>query len=294
MAAGYSVDLVLDGKDQLGEVPLWCDRSQLLWWIDVRRPALQSLSLQDGQRNVYPLAGKFVGSWALCEDGRMLLAMEDGLHRFDPASKQQDLVLPLEQDKDGHRLNDGRVDRRGRFWVGTMHDTKREPLGSFYRIDADLTATAVMKGIDMPNSVAFSPDNRTAYLADSMARVIWAFDFDLDDGALTNRRVFRDLAGHPGIPDGSTVDADGCLWNAEYDGARLVRYTPRGEIDRVIGLPVTRPTSCCFAGPDFATLIVTTAAQKLSPVQLGAQPLAGGLFAVSTSTRGLPEARFAG
>jgi sugar lactone lactonase YvrE len=149
-------------------------------------------------------------------------------------------------------------------------------------------------GIVIPNSLAWSPDSRTMYFADSVRDLIWSFDYDLAAGTMSNERVFFDCTENPGSPDGSCIDADGCLWNAEYGGWRLVRYTPAGKIDRVIELPVQNPTCCCFGGENLDTLYVTSAAQKLSADELRSQPLAGSVFAVRPGSTGLPESRFKG
>jgi sugar lactone lactonase YvrE len=224
----------------------------------------------------------------------MLVSLRDGLYAFDPAGGRVELMLPLEADIPGHRLNDGRADTRGRFWIGTMHDTVRGPSGSLYRVDPDRSVVKVFDQVDIPNSTLFSPDDRKMYFADSPAKKIWVFDFDVDEGRVSNRRVFVDCAGDPGVPDGSAIDEDGCIWNANYGGGRIVRYTPAGKVDRIIPLPVTQPSCCTFGGPGLDTLYITTASQKLSPEQLAPQPLAGGVFALSTGSRGLPVPAFAG
>jgi sugar lactone lactonase YvrE len=286
-------ECVLRRNDALGEVPLWCAQTSTLWWVDVKAPALQSYDPGSGAHRRFDLPGRTAGSWGFRKSGGMVLAMQDGLYSYSPQTNESKRLVAVEAGKEMHRLNDGRCDRRGRFWVGSMHETYRdEPRGSFYRIDADLTATKAFDGFTVPNSVAFSPDDRLMYFADTPAHRIWVFDFDLDAGQLSNRRLFSDLKG--GLPDGSTVDVDGCLWNAEYRGSRVVRYTPQGRIDRIVELPVSQPTSCAFGGKDLGTLYITTAAQRLSPEQLAREPAAGSLFAVRAGTQGLQEPTFAG
>lgn len=294
MAASNGVECVLESKDALGEVPIWCDRTNRLWWVDVRAPALQCYEPASGEHRKFPLEGKTVGSWGLRESGGMILSMQDGIDEFDPETGRQSSLISIEADLEGHRLNEGRVDRRGRFWVGTMHDTTREPRGTFYRVQPDLSVTRIFTGIDIPNSVVMSPDDRKMYFADTPTQMIWTFDFDIDAGTIENRTVFRDTTDHPGSPDGSAMDTEGCLWNAEYGGSRIVRYSPKGEIERIIELPVTQVTCCAFGGSDLSTLYITTAAQKLSEAQLAEQPLAGALFAIDVDAKGLPEARFKG
>lgn len=287
-------EVILESRDSLGEVPIWCTRTSRLWWIDVRKPNIQSFDPSTGRHQVYPLKGRSVGSWAFRARGGMILSKNDGVYGFDPDTGDFNRLLALEADIEGHRLNDGRCDRLGRFWVGTMHDTVRNPTGSFYRIEADLKPKKIFGEVNIPNSTLFSPDDRLMYWADTPAGKIWVFDFDIDAGAISNRRVFRDFAGHPGLPDGSAIDVDGCVWNAEYGGSRIVRYTPAGQIDRVIELPVSQPTCCAFGGEHFDTLYITTASQKLSPEALASQPLAGHLFAIRPGVCGMPEPSFAG
>lgn len=291
----FRAECVVRRNDGLGEVPLWCADTAKLWWVDVKAPAIQSYDPATAAHERFELPGRTVGSWALRKSGGMVLAMQDGLYSFIPERKGYDRLVSVEADQEGHRLNDGRCDRRGRFWVGSMHESLRDrPRGAFYRIDPGLRATKVFEPITVPNSVAFSPDDRLMYFADTPEYKIWVFDFDLHDGQVSNRRLFQDASGREGLPDGSTVDVDGCLWNAEYRGGRVVRYTPQGGIDLVVELPVSQPTSCAFGGKNLDTLYITTAAQRLSAEQLEQQPEAGGLFAVRVGTQGIPEPRFAG
>jgi sugar lactone lactonase YvrE len=219
--------------------------------------------------------------------------MKSGLYLLDLGSGARKLVAAPERDIPTNRFNDGRCDRGGRFWAGTMSDGPRLPTGSLYRLDADGTCTKMRGGIVIPNSIAWSPDDRVMYFADTHLHTIWAYDFDLATGAMRNERVFADSSNLPGYPDGSCVDAESCLWNAEYGGWRVVRYAPDGKIDRVVELPVSNPTCCCFGGKDLDTLYISTARQHLTSEQLTREPLAGGLFAARPGVLGLPEARFA-
>ncbi|HEX4327008.1 MAG TPA: SMP-30/gluconolactonase/LRE family protein [Burkholderiales bacterium] len=288
-----SPECVLRCANNLGEVPLWCADSRRLWWVDVKAPALQSYDPDSGAHAQYPLPGRAAGSWGFRKQGGMVLALQDGLYSYAPQTGACELLAGIESHETAHRLNDGRCDRKGRFWVGSMHESDRsEPRGALYKVGTDLSVTSMFGPVMVPNSIAFSPDDRLMYFADTPTRKIWVFDFDLEEGRLSNRRVFFDLVNSPGTPDGSTVDADGCLWNAEYRGARVVRYTPQGKIDRVIELPVSQPTSCIFGGDDFGTLYITSAAQKLDPAERARQPEAGGLFAVRVGVQGMREPAF--
>ena len=288
------VECVVQANNILGEVPLWCPRTQKLWWIDIYAPSLHAFDPDSGAHSHIPLPGKIVGSFGLRDSGGLVIARNDGFFSFDPGSGTCLPIACPEPDKPEHRLNDGKCDRRGRYWVGSMHTTIREPRGAFYRIDPDHRVHRMFDGFILPNSVAISPDDRTFYFADTLSFTIWAFDFDIDSGTLGNRRVFADARGHPGRPDGSTVDSEGFLWNAEMAGGRVVRYAPDGRIDRTISLPISRPTSCAFGGAKLDTLFITSSSHGLTPEQREAEPLAGSLFAVHVGARGVPEPSYAG
>ena len=168
----------------------------------------------------------------------------------------------------------------------------RRPLGSFYRVDPDGTCTRQFGDIIVTNSVTTSPDGTTLYMSDTRRFILWAFDLDVDDGVLSNRRVFVDYTGQTGRPDGACVDADGCLWNAAFAGRQVIRYTPAGRVDRVIDLPVTNPTCVCFGGDDLSTLYITTATKMIPPDVLAREPLSGALLACRVGVQGLAEHMF--
>jgi sugar lactone lactonase YvrE len=289
--AKNKVELALQRSDKLGECPVWDEDSQSLYWVDSRAPTLYRLT---GAQLSWWSMPETVGSFGLCRSGGLILALQSGLYAFDLQTADVKIVAQPEADRATNRFNDGRCDRHGRFWAGTMSDVSREPLGSLYRLHPDGSCVRMFGDIIVPNSICWSPDSRIMYFADTYQQCIWAFDFTLETGAISNRRVFRDTHGHPGKPDGSAVDSDGCLWNCEYGGRRIVRYDPSGEIDRVIPVPVANPTCCAFGGGDLRTLFVTSATQRLTPQQLAEQPLAGSVFAIQTEVGGLPEARFGG
>jgi sugar lactone lactonase YvrE len=219
------------------------------------------------------------------------VALADRIAFFNPESGRFETAADLPS---GLRCNDGKCDRAGRFWVGTMHDAERQPLGALYRLDGDKRLHVMAGRITVPNSLAWSPDNRVMYHADSPERTIYAYDFDPATGALGPRRVFARTEPPHGYPDGSTVDAEGFLWNAEYAGSRLVRYAPDGRIDRTVAMPVSCPTSCAFGGPRLDLLYVTSSRQRMTTEQIEKEPMAGGLFALEVGVKGLPEPRFAG
>jgi sugar lactone lactonase YvrE len=235
---------VVSCGDQLGECSIWDPRTRRVWWIDILAPLLQSFDPASGEHRRYPLEGSEVGSFTVRKSGGFVLAMDDGLHSYDPTNGAMHRLVNPEPEIASNRLNDGRADRRGRFWVGSMHKKMTGPTGSLYRIGPDLRVQHLFNDIMVPNSITFSPDDRVFYFADSRRRLIWAFDFDIDDGVITNRRVFAELDGDVGGPDGSCVDAEGFLWNAQYRLARVVRYAPDGGWTGPSRcLPATRPAA---------------------------------------------------
>jgi len=285
------IECVVRANDQLGETPLWCGRENRLWWLDIERPKLQSLDPASARHEVRCFDSAFLGSQALCDDGSHLLALDLDLHRLDRSSGELSLLARVEQGLD-NRLNDGRVDARGRFWVGTMDNQLHRPSGALYRVDPDGVVHKFLDGVIVSNGIAFSPDNRTMYFTDTRRYQTWQFDFDLDAGQLSNQRLFADHSRARERPDGACVDVDGAIWTAFFAGGRVVRYRPDGEIDLVVPVPVTNPTCVCFGGADLRTLYITTAAKFLTPEQRAAEPLAGSLLAIDGLAQGMPEHRF--
>ena len=276
--------------DILGESPVWDERVACLYWVDIRRPAIRRLDAADGTVQTWSMPA-LVGSIALVEDGRLLVALPQQLALFDPRTAALDAFVEPPPMPPEHRFNDGRCDRQGRFWVGSMHNITRAPEGVLYCLEGR-SLRAVRSGICIPNSLAFSPDGTTMYFADSLRHALYAYDYDPSCGAMGPERVLA-TTEPPGFPDGSTVDADGFLWNAEFNAARLVRYAPDGRIDRIVPMPVQRPTCCAFGGVDLDVLYVTTTSQHMTPDELRAQPLAGALLSLDVGVPGLPEPRFA-
>lgn len=274
--------------DTLGEGPVWDPESQALFWVDIKAPAVQRLAADGGvTRWAMPDS---VGSLALADDGRILVALRDRFCLFDPASGGFAELARLRDDGEGIRANDGKCDRQGRFWLGSMDEGRRAQRGRLYRLERGVLS-AVLDGLDVPNALCWAPDGRTMYFADSPRRAIWAFAYDPASGALGERRVFATCEGES--PDGATVDEAGFVWSARYGGGRVVRHAPDGRVDRVIAVPGARQvTSCAFGGADLGTLFITTAAQLLDAAGLAAQPGAGGLFAVKPGVRGLAEPRY--
>ena len=285
------VECVVRSSDRLGETPLWCERERKLWWLDIEQPRLQSFDPSSGVHQVVRFDQTvFLGSLALGDEGSQLLALDLELQRRAPTGALSPFAR-VERGLD-NRLNDGRVDARGRFWVGTMDNQLHRPNGALYRVDPDGRVHRLIDDVIVSNGITFSPDGTALYFTDTRRHTTWRFDLDPDDGTLSNRRVFADHTATHERPDGACVDAQGCIWTAFFAGRRVVRYQPDGTIDLVLPMPVTNPTCVCFGGPDLRTLYITTAAKFLTPEQRAAEPLAGSLFAVDGIGQGLPEHRF--
>jgi sugar lactone lactonase YvrE len=284
---------VLDAKSLLGEGPLWDAAEAALYWVDIKRREVHRFDPRAGRDRKWQVPVD-VGWLAVRERGGLVLAMRSGFYFFDPATGALECVARPEPGRPENRLNDGKTDRQGRFWAGSMSEGDYQPTGGLYRIDATFGCVKMIDGIAVSNSLAWSPDGRTMYHADSVVRTVWAWDFALEDGAIANRRVFFTLDDKDGVPDGATVDADGYLWVAIWNGWRVARYDPQGRLDRTVELPVQRPTCPAFGGPGLATMYLTSACGRLAPEAVAAQPQAGGLFDLDVGVKGLPEARFKG
>jgi sugar lactone lactonase YvrE len=287
------VTCVLDARARLGEGPVWDARERALYWVDIRAPALHRFEPASGATRTWPMP-EAIGSVALRATGGPLVALRSGLHLLDLGSGALERVCAPEPDRPDNRLNDGRCDRRGRFWVGSMHGRLRAPTGALYRVDPDRTCHRVLDGLTVPNGLAWSPDGRVMYFTDTPSRAILAMDLDPETGVPGASRVFARVPEGRGYPDGATVDAEGFLWSAHWNGWRVTRYAPDGRVDRAVELPVQRPTSCAFGGEALDVLYVTSASTRLTPEELGRGPRAGGLFAVEAGVRGLAEPRYLG
>ncbi len=288
------VECVLDCQAELGEGPVWDDREGLLYWVNIKAREIHCCDPATGRDRLWTTPAD-VGSLALRRDGGLVVALRSGFFFFDPADGRFTAIVEPEADHPDNRFNDGKTDRQGRFWAGTLYDPdETRPTGVLYRLDGDLSCHRLVDDIYASNGLAFSPDGTTAYHADSRRRVVWSWHVDVGDGSLSDRRVFVELSGDQGVPDGATVDVDGCYWLTQPPAARVVRYAPTGRIDRVIAMPVSQPTCVAFGGPQMDTLYITSARYRMPEEKLRREPLAGAIFAYRSGTQGLPDARFAG
>ena len=284
--------LAVDAQATLGECPLWCERTSSLWWTDIQGASLSRWQPAGGPLQTWAMPDR-VGSFALCEgDDRLLLGIGLGIALFDPSTGEVSQRIPLEVEPvTGLRINDGRCDREGRFVFG-MFNSAELAVGRFYRVHADLRIECLpLPPAAVGNSIAFSPDGRTLYYADSPTRTLFRADYRAH-GAVGAPRVFATLAAGEGYPDGSAVDAHGGLWNARWDGSCVVRYDPQGAESARISLPVSRVTCPAFGGPQGDTLYLTSARIGLDGEALAQQPAAGGVFQARPGWPGLPESRF--
>lgn len=274
----------------LGEGPLWSPTEGFLWWVDIKRAKLHRHNPRTGNTRRYDLPVRASGL-ALAEGGLIMIGdLEVG--RYDTATEHYQRVCTLNEPY-GFRTNDAGMAPDGSFWFGTMDDAETEAEGQYYRLRPDMTAERIgLPEVLVTNTMQFSPDGRTFYTCDSAEQMILSFDYDPDTGALANRRVFASTLEAGCYPDGSAMDQDGFLWNAQWAGSRIVRYAPDGSIDQIVSLPVSRPTSCAFGGPELKTLYITSARVGLSDAALDRQPMAGSLFAIDVETPGLPVAEF--
>jgi L-arabinonolactonase len=289
------MELVVDGRHTLGEGIVWNERTGRLLWTDIESSELWSHDPQSGLLERWPLPERLCSMALTASDERLLLGLASGLAFFDLAAGELTRICEVEPQLPSTRLNDGRVDRQGRFVFGmfNQHDNPKHPLGGFYRLGHDLRVERLPLGdVAIANSICFSPDGRTMYYADSATREIRCCDYEPDSGAVSNLRVFAHAGAAAGDPDGSTIDAEGYLWSTRWGAGQVVRFAPDGSIDRVLALPAPQPTCPAFGGDGLDMLYVTTATVGLSARQLEESAGSGGVFAGAVGVRGLPEQRF--
>jgi sugar lactone lactonase YvrE len=268
---------VVEAGAELGEGPLWDPRDQVLWWVDIKGRRIHRYDPASGENRSWATPDD-IGCLCVREQGGLVVAMRHGLYFFDPQDGRFEAIV------------DPEADRPGSMYEGP----DPQATAALYRLDTDLSCQQVVTGIVCSNGLAWSPDSRVMYYADSLAQQVWAWDFDASSGTVANRRPFIDTRPFRSNPDGATVDAEGCYWLTLPEADKLARFDPSGKAMRVIDMPVYHPTCAMFGGPDLDLLYVTTATMFRSPEALALQPQAGGLFAMDVGVRGLPEAHFRG
>ncbi len=285
--------MVVDERAILGECPVWCERSSSLWWTDIQGSRLRRKNTLTGDIDTWATPDR-VASFALTRDtNRILLGLAAGIGVFDLArSKLIGDVILVEPEQPATRINDGRCDAEGRFVFGMFNQDSSAALGGFYRVCHDLSVERLnLPAAAVANSIAFSPDGKRIYFTDSPQRRIWCARYEAS-GKIGSVEVFADLSSEQGVPDGSCVDAEGGLWNAQWDGSCLIRFDASGNLTHRIALPVTRPTCPAFGGEEFIHLYVTSARGGLSDDALRAEPTAGAIFSFVPPFPGLPVRRF--
>ena len=291
------IECVVDSRSKTGEGAVWDGQEQRLYWVDIPAGLIHRFDPSSSTNETFEL-DEPVGCLAVREKGGLVLAARSGFYFYDLTTGSKQAIVDPESHLPGNRFNDGTTDLNGRFWAGTMKEgAPPEPLGSFYRLSSDGICEKWLDGIYTTNGQAFSPDGKSMYLSDSNASVqtIWVCDYDLEEGRAGERRLFFDCREVAGRPDGGTVDADGCYWMAGVSGWQLVRITPAGKIDRIVEMPVERPSKPMFGGANLDTLFVTSIGDGLTPGSESRQPHAGGLFAISgLGVQGVAQTRFAG
>ncbi|WP_079226842.1 glucurono-1,5-lactonase [Pseudomonas putida] len=288
-------ELIVDARNGTGESPVWHPTEQALYWVDI--PARQLHRWRDGAHQVWQ-GDEMLACIARTEQG-WVAGMESGIFQLQShadGSLHSRLFSPVEHAQPGMRFNDGRCDRQGRFWAGSMLMDMQQGahVGALYRVDGEGRLHQQLKDMIVPNGLAFSPDGTRMYLSDSHPNVqkIWTFDYDIDSGTPHNQRLFVDMRAFPGRPDGAAIDTDGCYWICGNDAGQIHRFTPDGRLDRSLSVPVKKPAMCAFGGANLDTLFVTSI--RPAGGDLSDQPLAGGVFALRPGVQGLEEPAWRG
>ena len=292
-----AVERLTEPLDSVGESPVWRAAESSLYWVDIPARRIHRLHLASGRRDSW-IAPEMVGCVAFARDGSLVAGLESGIFSIELAEGGRASAKALAKPAfpmDSMRFNDGRCDRQGRFWAGTMHMdmAAAHAVGALYRFDEGGLAGPFEDGLRVQNGLAWSPGGERMYLSDShpLARRVWAYDYDPAEAVPRNRRLFVDMASHAGRPDGAAVDVDGCYWTCANDAGEVLRFTPEGRLDRSVRLPVKKPTMCAFGGDGYETLFVTSIRPRRAE-DLADQPYAGALFALRPGVQGLPETDF--
>ena len=288
--------LVSEAQCETGESPVWVAEESALYWLDIPVGKIYRWHASSDALSQWQMP-EMVGSMAMCTHGGWIVAMETGIYQVQlnphgacTHTKLADVEHPIQP----MRFNDGRCDRQGRFLSGTMfNDTKAgKNVGSLYQFGNDRQLNRLMDDLIVPNGLAFSPDGRTMYLADTYTsrQTVWAFDYDVDTGTPHNQRVFVDMHQHLGRPDGAAIDADGCYWVCATDAGLVSRFTPEGKLDQSLAVPTAKPAMCAFGGNNLDTLFVTSL--RRAGISEEEDPYAGRVFALQPGVKGLAEPMF--
>ncbi|MFO1367703.1 MAG: SMP-30/gluconolactonase/LRE family protein [Marinagarivorans sp.] len=286
------VSIALDIRANLGECPRWDEETQLLYWVDINNKQLHRFNPATGQDDFLTFEQE-IGCFALRKQGGFVLGMRHGFYLLDGWNTDLQFMADPEAHLEKNRFNDGRVDASGRLWAGSVYPPKDYNGANIYSLNPDGVVTHQVGDLLTANGIAFSPDSRTLYYADTPSHAIMAADFDLAAGTISNTRVFHQFPHGQGRPDGACVDSEGYYWTALYEGGRVVRLNPAGEIVQEIHLPVRCPTMPAFGGADLKTLYITSVSSRPES-ELAEYPHSGALFKVQVEVAGRVEYRFGG
>lgn len=287
----FPYEILIPGGQILGESASWRSIDQSMWWVDIRAKKVNRWCSSTNKIDIWTMPD--VCAAVIPTNGeQVVIALREGLHLLDPKTGTMLELIKLESNLPENRLNEAKCDRQGRLWCGSMWDFGKNPTGSLYRIDSDLTVKTVRSGLTIPNGLGFSPNGRQMFFADSITGCIECADYDPSTGLPGPWQKFVREGAVKGMPDGGTVDADGCIWSTRYGAGCIARFTPKGKLDRLIHLPVSRPTSCSFGGSNFDVLFITSASQGMSSEALTVEPHAGAVVTLRPGVQGLPEPSF--
>ena len=291
MAAVASYEVIRAGA-LLGEGVLWDWRRDELWWTDIQGKTLHRYAWSSSCTQVVATTERLASFGLVAGSERLIAAFECGIALYHPGQFPVEWLARPREVQPGLRFNDGRVDRAGRFWTGTMVEGAADAAGGcLYSMDATAGLRRHVGGVKISNGLCVSPDGTRLYFADSATRTIWVYELIEPEGTLRNPRVFAKTP-RGAFPDGAAVDVDGCVWSAHWGASCVVRYTPAGEVDRRVEVPTTQPSCVCFGGPDLDVLCVTTARIELDEATLRAEPHAGDVFLLRVGAQGLPEPEY--
>ena len=295
------VELYNDCKNLLGEGITWSADQENLYWLDIVIPSkLFQLHLPTNKLSTF-IMPEMISSISIRSKKDLIIASQYGVYNYNLTSNNFTRLIETEPLLKFNRSNDGASDIKGRFWFGTMQNNLDEegqdiPItknsGSLYRLNTDLTLDKIESNLGIPNTFIWNPDNTKFYFTDSMEEIIYSYDFDEESGEITNKTKFATF--NRGIPDGSTMDSEGFVWNCRWGGSCVVRLDPLGRVDRVLEVPIANVTNCVFGGKDLKTLFITTARQGLSKEYVTKNPYAGSLFAIDLSIKGIEDNNFLG
>jgi sugar lactone lactonase YvrE len=289
-----SAELVLDTKAALGEGAIWDAERQVLYWVDILSCHVHIYDPVTGQDRIIDV-GQYVGTVVPRRSGGLMLALHHGFASLDLETGQVEIVADPEQHLPDNRFNDGKCDPAGRFWAGTLALDGKPEVASLYRLDADMSVHKMLDQVTCSNGIVWTLDNKTMYYIDTALRRVDAFDYDHETGAISGRRAAFEVPAEMGYPDGSTLDSEGMLWVALWQGGAVSRWNPvTGELLQVVEVAAPNVTSCAFGGPSLDQLYATTARNGLSEEALAQYPLAGGLFRAEVGVTGMRAFGFAG